>query len=513
MSTVASVHAPRVSRSWSPLAHVASVTFTLLWCVAWFVHAWGYWEDDSYIHLVFARSFAQGKGFAYQGRVVYGDTSPIWVFLLVGFHRFIPGWIVAGKVLAALGAVFALTAVYLLARRFAHGSPHRDLFSLGMLLLFAVNPYFCFWSFSGMEAVTAAGVACFAVLAADPVRPSWWKFLTGCALCGISPLLRPEMAFLSVLVGLLLLRHWFRLKQSYSTSVRSVLLVAGLILVCAPVALWANYALHAFGAIIPTTNAAKRAVGAENVPLRLVQVYGVGFPVLFVALVSVLIGVGRRLRRTGQRSHASGEATFASRIPLGAWVFLAWTAIAVAFYIKDHTHVQTRYILVSGVGTSVACLAIFLMAFGPKWTMRLVSGLLAYAVLVSIFNIWPFVAVRVMDDRVNAGMAEYINRNLPPGAGISDYSIGQMGFLTDHPVIDTGGITRPASISLAPSQFIEWQKAEGAQYAIAGDRPEPGAVLIHQEWGMSWQWSLRTGFQVSRGSLKLWKLAPPTAQK
>ena len=43
---------------------------TVLWCLYWFVHAWPYLEDDTYIHLEFARSFAAGHGFAFNGRAV-----------------------------------------------------------------------------------------------------------------------------------------------------------------------------------------------------------------------------------------------------------------------------------------------------------------------------------------------------------------------------------------------------------------------------------------------------------
>ena len=57
-----------------------------LWCVYWFIHAWHYWEDDAYIHLEFARNVAAGHGFAFNGRVVAGDTAPLWVLLLAGVH-------------------------------------------------------------------------------------------------------------------------------------------------------------------------------------------------------------------------------------------------------------------------------------------------------------------------------------------------------------------------------------------------------------------------------------------
>ena len=87
-----------------PARIASALLLVLLWCIYWFVHAWHYWEDDAYIHLEFARSLAAGRGFAFNGRVVAGDTAPLWVFLLAAMHALVPGWLVAGKVLTALGA-------------------------------------------------------------------------------------------------------------------------------------------------------------------------------------------------------------------------------------------------------------------------------------------------------------------------------------------------------------------------------------------------------------------------
>src|SRR5579862_9650503 len=81
--------ARRSDGSSAAFAVTVLLTLSILWCVLWFIHSWGYWEDDSFIHLEFARSLASGHGFAFNGSVVYGDTAPLWVMLLVGFHLLI----------------------------------------------------------------------------------------------------------------------------------------------------------------------------------------------------------------------------------------------------------------------------------------------------------------------------------------------------------------------------------------------------------------------------------------
>jgi hypothetical protein len=35
---------------------LALYLFTAIWLIAWFVYGYGYWEDDAFIHLEFARS-------------------------------------------------------------------------------------------------------------------------------------------------------------------------------------------------------------------------------------------------------------------------------------------------------------------------------------------------------------------------------------------------------------------------------------------------------------------------
>ena len=88
------------------------------------------------------------------------------------------------------------------------GSPPLNLdsrlFSAAMVLLFVLNPYFCYWSFSGMETLTAAGLALWAVVAATSRPLSLKRFLLGCALVGVGPLLRPEMVFFAAILALVL---------------------------------------------------------------------------------------------------------------------------------------------------------------------------------------------------------------------------------------------------------------------------------------------------------------------
>ena len=80
--------------------------------VFWFFFSYGYVEDDAFIHLEFARSLAEGSGFSFNGKVVNGDTAPLWVVLLAAVHSIGVGWIGAAKILGCIGVLVAASGVW-----------------------------------------------------------------------------------------------------------------------------------------------------------------------------------------------------------------------------------------------------------------------------------------------------------------------------------------------------------------------------------------------------------------
>ncbi|MES2394256.1 MAG: hypothetical protein V4555_21675, partial [Acidobacteriota bacterium] len=292
-----------------------------LWCIAWFVHSLGYWEDDAYIHLEFARSFATGHGFSFNGHVVYGDTSPLWVWLLAAFHVVIPHWMAAGKTLSAVAAVFALSGAFFFARSLTRsrlGLASSNVFAAAMVLVFVVNPFFGYWAFSGMEALAAAGLACWAAAAVARRHLSPPRFLIACILGGLAPLLRPEMAFFTILLGLILLQRLPRVVPGLPQ--RMLLFCAGLAWMALPFLFWARYAVHTFGTVLPNTNAAKRAAPHDSVLVHLVGIYVLGFPLVLFGLTLLAVWAIWWVLRGRERGP--------SLLPLlhpGGWLLLVWT--------------------------------------------------------------------------------------------------------------------------------------------------------------------------------------------
>jgi hypothetical protein len=480
-------------------------------CALWFVHALGYWEDDAYIHLEFARSFATGHGFAFNGRVVYGDTSPLWVWLLAASHLLTPDWMLAGKTLTVLGALFALSGAFFFSRSLVRATlppAAASTFAASMVLLFVTNPYFGYWAFSGMEALSAAGLACWACVALS-IRPLTTKrFLLSAFAAGLAPLLRPEMSFFTLLVGLILLADLLRTRARSpaprTPAKRLTLLFNGLFLLAAPAILWATYALHTFGTVLPNTNAAKRADPRDSIPYRLLNVYSLGFPVVVIGLLLLAAWlVWYNLRGRRERS-----APISPLLHAGGWLLFVWTAINCVFYVADHTYVQTRYIFVTAPVLTIAILAIAVQRWPEIFRFLLTFGLLV-GVTLGARTTWPLIRNKVEVDRIYAQLADYL-RTLPPDAPVAHYSIGEAAFLSLHPVIDTGGITRPGIIPFLADATDDrrqaWIYAEGARYEVIDHPPVPGATLVWSRTLPSTGWFLTPHLYTATELLQVWKL-------
>ncbi len=494
------------------------LTLTAAIATAWFVAALGYWEDDAYIHLEFARSLASGHGFSFNGHLVYGDTSPLWVWLLVAFHAVIPDWMAAGKTLTAVAAIFALTGIFAFARSLVreHLAPDQaNLFAALMVLVAVTNPYFGYWAFSGMEALAAAGLACWAATCVSTRPITTMRLLAGALAAGLAPLLRPEMLFFTALLGLILLYRATTPGAPPATALGlgwvrrlyrlSLLLTPYSLLLALPSVTWALYALHTFGTILPNTNAAKRAAPHDAVLPRLLNIYLSGFPVILLCGFLLLLWWFTTRRRNAKQTRLL--ATRYSLLPI------LWAAINALFYIADHTFVQTRYIFVTAPALTVALLAVARLNWSAGKWHRAYTALIAFALVfgasISLLATRPLIHNKVLVDRVYVELADYL-RTLPPDAPVAHYSIGEAAFLSQHPLIDTGGITRPGILPYLndpnDTRRQAWVLAQGAQYEVADHAPVPGSTLLWSRNLPTTGWYLNPRRYNGHELIQVWKL-------
>jgi hypothetical protein len=441
----------------------------LLWL--WF--SYGYVEDDAFIHLEFARSFAEGAGFAFNGRLVNGDTAPLWVVLLAAMHSLGAGWIAASKILGCIGVAVAASGIWRVASSLSGGSPERNYLAPACLLATALNPYFIHWSFSGMESVSALGVSLWAIWAIfSSPAPEWRRLAAGALLLSIAPLLRPELLLLSAVAGAVLLYRAWRLPALPASRVLTLALFA--MVMALPTALWSAYALDAFGSIIPNTNAAKRGGDLLPVAAKLVTVYAVGFSGT-LALLAIL--VPRLLKH---------------HVPAMIWMLLLWPLACAAFYLLDHTAVQTRYCLLSMPCLTIAVLWLLQKTVNDARFRGAVGAITCINLYLAFAIVYPHVSNKIALVKTASAAAAYIREQLPSQAPVAVYAIGQLAFESRHPLIDIGGITRPEVLPYTGdlAAIIRWARGEGAQFYIGGERPAESAEPLYSYSVPFLGWSL-----------------------
>jgi hypothetical protein len=454
-----------IAPSASPITSGIAPTSLILGAavIGWLIYSYGYIEDDAFIHLEFARSVSEGLGFSFNGQHVNGDTAPLWVLLLAAIHALGLGWIAAAKSLAGIGVVLTMSGVWRICRDLAAQSARHRHLALFALLVTSLNPYFVHWSFSGMEAITALGVSIWAIWAAFPVSSNDWRRVwTGVLAVALAPLLRPELVLLAAITGPALLYRGWRLSAHSSDGQRLLSMALLAAVMAVPTLLWCGYALHSFGSLVPTTNAAKRGGNLVAVATKLISVYLVGFAAILATLPFVI----KRLTKPG--------------VPTAIWVLLLWPLACVAFYLVDHTAVQTRYCLLSMPSLAIAVLWLLEESTPPNRAQGVAAIIVALSVATVALIVFPHVANKVKLVRNVSAAAEFIRDKLPPDAPVAVYSIGQFAFEGRHPLIDIGGITRPdvlPNLGELPTT-IRWAKAQGARYYIGGDPPESNAAPV-----------------------------------
>lgn len=152
----------------------------------------GFPLDDSWIHMVFARSIARGDFFAYNPHhPVAGSTSPLWTILLGIAFAVWHDPIVMPKV---IGVALNIT-LGILMWKFAERLGLKRFPAIVTALLIVGSTHLVWASLSGMEVslyVTLCFTSMYAyvVYAADPT----WKFLIPWIIAGVAVWARPELA-------------------------------------------------------------------------------------------------------------------------------------------------------------------------------------------------------------------------------------------------------------------------------------------------------------------------------
>jgi hypothetical protein len=484
--------------------------FTVI-AVFWFLHSQGYTEDDAFIHLVYARNVHNGFGFLFNDQVSNGDTSPLWVLILSLGGYFTSDWILIGKFCSASGVLFFALSYYRFASSLDFGRDPIASHLPGILLvLFAINPYFVYWSYAGMEAIFAAGWLMLTCMSLAKPRQTNLDLMISALLLGCAPLIRPEMVLLLAIGASYLLWTMIIEVKKNQRRIQWLPLLITLVLMLLPLALWSAYAIDTFGYVLPNTNAAKRAAPGDSVVVRLIQIYGVGFPGILIGCFWLLTTASVQFLKNEKRQpYLAKLARLIEGQPGYIVPFIVNFCLVTVFYITNHTYVQTRYIIVLAPGMLAILLAL-MWKRGRKVEKFLTLGVSAIiAMYISVFLAYPLISNKVRSDTGTAQVADYINHAIPLNSKIGIFSIGEYGYLIRQHIVDIGGITQPEAAPFlnSPKDMLQWAKSKGAEYYVALDSPEEGASMVFEVETVPVGWSFAPGFYNKKEYFRVWKLA------
>ena len=441
------------------IAALVAVGFYLLFSAL--VFRVGFPLDDSWIHLTYARNFAEHGEWAFRlGESSAGSTSPLWTFLLsIGYFlklapyasTYFLGWLV----LTCLGIHAENTAQY-----FVKSYQPR----IPWVGIFFVLEWHLTWSaVSGMETLLH-GFVVLIVLAA--LMNGSRRYLTLGLLAGLSVWVRPDGL---TLLGPILFTA-FLAEDSWSSrgqaALKTVIGFGALFL------LYLLFNLALSGKPMPNTFYAKQAeYEAFWLSTSLMERVGNYVNVLIASPFLVLVPGALiwsikiiRLRNWGALA--------------GVLWFLGYIAI---YFMRLPAYQHGRYIIPAlPILYLWGMLGVIEFITSPKANKRIV--LLWQTVIVLLTLTFGFLGARQNANDVHwvesemVLTAKWVEQNLPPGVSLAVHDIGALGYYVQNPLIDMAGLINPEIIPFIRNEekLAEYLNANSADYLITFPGLYPG---------------------------------------
>ena len=458
-----------------PLALLAAEAFL-------FQGDWQFPLDDSFIHLVFARSLAAGEGLAFQpGELVAGTTAPLWT-ALVALLVWLPGplflWVKLAGAACQAGVVLA---TFDLARRLDL-SRRRAAFAA---LLVALTDWLVWSAPSGMEVplfvwLSLAGIARHVAerQRREPPRRSLLLF-------ALAALARPEGL---LLLPLAVLDRLFAAEEGASglrfvrpewRGLLRATLVAAFVLV--PV----GYAfLQISGSVFPTTLTAKSSGPPILVP-QLKFLRGV-FGILFSSQPwMTLLAAGGALelvrRWGGARDRGLLLPLWAIALPVGSAMLSSGQEIAVGNFGRYFFPLLPVFVLLGVLALDRLSFARLRGVGGvPVAGLALLALTLPTAIgLVRAAGVYLTACANVRDSDVAA--ARWLAPRLDPRAVLAVNDIGAVRWILPNRVVDLVGIVDPPIAERRRRGVAARESYPAVLLEIVEER-RPDFLLVFPSW-------------------------------
>jgi hypothetical protein len=436
----------------------------------------GYPLDDAWIHQTYARNWAETGQLAYvAGLPSAGSTAPLWTLLLSAAYR----WHIDPRLWTlALGAAALAISAWLLSRLADRLLPGRPVVSW-LVGLACVCEWHLIWAAaSGMETLLFIALALALIDRVWAGSPGWLIGLAG----GLLILTRPEGLLLFALaLGVLLINGGRGALGKIGTAALVFLIV---------LAPGVYFNLQAGGSVFPNTFYAKQSEYGELLRTLPIWLNSIGSMLIaplagggLLLIPGLFAWMASRARRGRAASPAGGDRPVspAWRAEMVWWLPLLWMAAHFAVYALrlPVSYQHGRYLvpvipillLYGVVGT--ALLLDWLKARSARPAARVLRRVYALAIVALFVLYIPLGAaayatdVAIIDGEMVA-VAQWLDRNTPPGTLIAAHDIGAIGYFTRRPLLDLAGLISPEVIPFIrdEAKLGDWLRARDAQYLV-----------------------------------------------
>ena len=373
-----------------------------------------YMGDDVYIHCTYIRTIIETGTFGYNTSVpTYGSSSIAWVLVGSLFSLFTQEVPTTLRVVSAvLFVINSLLVLSYISTRFDLPGWQTFLF----FLIYMVNAVVFRWMLTGMETNLVLFASIGILTWYKPERP-----VLSAVFCLLAYLVRPEFILLPASYFLVYLPEWKKYaKEILQFSVSVLILFVVLFSFC----YWY------FGSIGPLT-AIKSGSGADVESLiRFVKVVVGTYPVelILIGVLSLLAGSPRRVYQS---------------LNQGERLLIVFMILILFLYAVKGTSVLSRYLTLIHLPVMILLISLASKRIRTQWLV-----FAALSILITQTTIFYKVHYPAVREFVSGFQSTYTQigkmlrtRSADDTRSIMVSDIGIIGFYSQRPIIDLGGLT------------------------------------------------------------------------
>lgn len=389
--------------------------------------------DDAYITFRFSRNIVNGLGFVYnQGEHVLGTTTPLLTLALAAVNLVGVPIILASKIIGIVfGLSYITTLTYYLNR-------HKT--NILLLILFgifiSISPTNAKWDVAGMETALYTFLVYLLLFNADSKSVKVIGLIA--ALCFLTRI-DATIALAALVI------HKLIEKVSIKQIVYIILVFIAFILP------WLIFSTIYFGSPIPNSAIAKSVTYAHYPVWAFLEMMFkqmtfrlnlfLSLPIILIITISILYVLTKKKQR----------------------IFAIWTVLYITFFSFTGAPMHAWYFAPLLPAIFFQMFLLFSDMFNfikEKFSPLLLKGIYAFLVMMIVIALISGVYLihlrtielkqnwQAFEEKIVNPISDYISTNGKEGDVLSLETFGAMGWVTDYPILDRGGLVSPEVIPL-----------------------------------------------------------------